>query len=214
MHNLPKWELYQKILENNISPEVLGFPKQKHLDGNIARLNARYRLAKSFKGVNLENYSSITIDGYSAIMKAFLVFSTLESYLYILNVDKNDFRVCREALSITEKDRLDDLSKNILLLDEDKTFYGFILEFSDKDWMRSELQKFYNEIDCNPVCLLASVRHIFAHGMLTPHAYGSRPNKVIEICNLLSDFFLRAIEDDFALRLIAYDSKNHMEIRT
>ncbi|MEO0758544.1 MAG: hypothetical protein AAFY78_16915 [Cyanobacteria bacterium J06648_16] len=48
---------------------------------SLAELNrfaARYRLATSFQGIEIHGYPSATIQGYSAVVGAFLAYSTLE----------------------------------------------------------------------------------------------------------------------------------------
>ncbi len=199
MENLPKWKKYQNMLHQGKSALDLGFSKQEHIEGNLTRANARYRVAKSFQKVVLDNFADSTVDGYSALMRAFLVYSALESYMRILNPKSK--RVCKEALDIIDKDEAKQLSETILKLDNEKTFYRFILSFSDKPFMKKDLQSFYDKKEHNPVCLLASIRHIFVHGHLTPNVNGMRPKKVKKICDLLSDFFLEQIENDFKTRV-------------
>ena len=200
MNNLPKWKKYQKMLHDGGSALDLGFSRQAHIEGNLTRANARYRVAKSFQKVVLDDYTTSTVDGYSALMRAFLVHSALERYVRVLNPKDN--KICKKALYISSRNEAKQLSKIILKLDNKKRFYRFILSFSDKPYMKQDLTNFYEKKEHNPVCLLASIRHIFVHGHLTPNVDGINPKKVKKICDLLSNFFLEQIENDFKSRVL------------
>ncbi len=51
--------------------------------GDVNRFGARYRAAKSFRGVELEGYSAPTERGYSALCRVLFVWSGFESLLRI-----------------------------------------------------------------------------------------------------------------------------------
>ncbi len=195
-NNLPHWDKYQKILKNGESAMALGFLAQKHIDGRLTRVNARYRLAKSFDGVLLDKYSDDSVQGYSALMKVFLIYSAFEGYMELISKDTKKCKIGSEIIDANEAKRI---SADILELDKKKTFYKFVSSFSNK-YIEEDLENFYQGKGHNLVCLLSSTRHIFVHGHLTPHANRTSPKKVIKICTLLSDFFLKQMEKDFSER--------------
>jgi hypothetical protein len=201
MKHLPKWKTYQNKHKGKETALALGFSEQEHIEGNLTRVDARYSVAKSFQKVVLDDYAPSTVEGYSALMRAFLVYSALESYVRVLNPKSK--KICKKALMISDTERVRKLSETILKLDNKRKFYQFILDFSDKKYMKEDLKSFYEGKEHNPVCLLASIRHIFVHGYLTPSVNGTTPKKVKKICDLLSDFFLEQIENDFRKRVMS-----------
>jgi len=196
-NNLPYWEKAQTIITNGKTKETLSFIDIKKIDGTLTRVNARYRLAKSFNTISLEDYSENSIEGYSSLMRVFLVYSTFESYLKLIT---NESKKCKAGKALLNTKEAKQVSKKILKLDKNKKFYKFISSFS-QGYVVNEIEKFYTKEDHNLVCLLSSIRHIFVHGSLTPHANGMNPKTVQKICNLLSDFFLDQIAKDFFKRI-------------
>ena len=196
-NNLPHWEKAQVIITKGETKEALGFVDVKKIDGTLTRANARYRLAKSFNGISLEDYSENSIEGYSALMRVFLVYSAYESYLKLIT---NESKKCKAGKAFLNTKKSRQISEKILELDKNKKFYKFVSSFSQK-YVSEEIEKFYNKEDHNIVCLLSSIRHIFVHGSLTPHSNKINPKTVQKICNLLSDFFLSQIAKDFSRRI-------------
>jgi hypothetical protein len=49
--------------------------------------------------------------------------------------------------------------------------------------------------------LASAIRHIFAHGWLSPNANQVNPNTVVEICDLLHQFLLSFMDIEFSNRL-------------
>lgn len=192
-NNLPNWKKYSTGLKNGKNAKDFGF---KCKDGDLSRVNARYRLAKSFQAVMAETYTQSTLNGYSALMKAMLTYSAFESYVNAVYGEKKPFDY-KMALQILNQKDLSEIGDRILILDKNRKFYAFLIEHSSST-IKQELKNFYDGNDHNSVYLLASIRHIFAHGSLTPNVKGIKPKKVVSICTLLSDFFLKEIGNHFA----------------
>ena len=53
----------------------------------------------------------------------------------------------------------------------------------------------------NGLFVPAGIRHIFAHGDLTPHAGGVNPYVAQEMANLLSEFIFKVMDGEFTRRL-------------
>lgn len=56
---------FHELLTEGHSPEMMGFGTQV-CAGDINRFAARVRLARSFQGIKLDEYSSKTVSGYDA----------------------------------------------------------------------------------------------------------------------------------------------------
>lgn len=202
-NNLPLWTDYVKLLKTKIQNENLDIEKINIKDflgfsscaGDITRVNARFRVAKSFNGIELNEFSEKVKNGYSALIKATLVYSAFESYVKLFFEPNATICVNEEGKnligSLSSQKIIDDIRK----IDKKKKFYDFIAKNCNKT-----LKKILSKND-NPIVFLESIRHIFAHGKLTPTANGALPNDVVKICNILSDFFLEIIEEDFEKRV-------------
>ena len=68
----------------------------------------------------------------------------------------------------------------------------------------TELSKYLGGKKFNVTYLASAVRHIFAHGYLTPNANMARPEAVAAICQLLAINVLRAAGLDFGQRVNEY----------
>jgi len=196
-NNLPNWKKFSNQLKVGKKAIDFGFLAK---DGDVTRVNARYRVAKSFKKINLETFSDEVILGYSGLVKAFLSYSTLEGYIKLLS-NKEKISIPLEAESFIDSSQAKVISEKILKLDNKKKFYAFIQSYVDRQNIKKNIDKFYNGEEHNIVSLLAGVRHIFGHGILSSSSNKIKPKKVNEICNLLSDFILEEIANDFAKRV-------------
>jgi len=192
--NLPCWKKFIQHLKNNKTAKDFGFICK---DGDISRINARFRLAKSFEKIELNEYSEKSILAYSAIIKLFLVYSVFENYVKCI-YGKNGSIVYEKGIFILKDN--EQISKEILNIDKNKSFYEVIKNFLDKNRQKEEIDKFYQNEEHNIVYLISSIRHTFAHGKLTPN-FNKNPTKVIKICNLLSEYVLKQIGDNFAKRI-------------
>lgn len=65
----------------------------------------------------------------------------------------------------------------------------------------AELRKYLGGKEFNVTYLASAVRHIFAHGYLTPNANRAKPEAVAAICQLLAKNVLRAAGADFKQRV-------------
>jgi len=194
-NNLPCWKKFSEYLKYGKSASDFDF---KCKDGDISRINARYRLAKSFKGLQLDNYSSKTIEAYSSIVKLFLVYSVFENYMNCI-LDDTEKRIYIKKGNLILHNS-DEISEKILKIDKNKTFYETIKKFLDHTSQKREIDKFYNDEEHNIIYLISSIRHTFAHGKLTPN-FNKNSIKVIKICNILSEYLLQQIANDFAKRI-------------
>src|SRR5687767_6268809 len=81
LDNYPQgWAEWSLLVKQRYRPKDLG------LECGFVDLNRfahRYRLARSFRGISLEQYAPATTAGYSGLFSVFLVWSAFEQYLKI-----------------------------------------------------------------------------------------------------------------------------------
>lgn len=160
--------------------------------GDVNRFGARYRAAKSFRRIELEGYSAPTERGYSALCRVFFVWSALESLLRITGQPQN------LAGPLLEKHGAYDVRARLRALDSDDRVYNFIYERVNGTHQR-ELEAYRNDDLCNFAYLASAIRHMFAHGYLTPNVDSVDSEVCVQICDELSDFVLEGMNREFAI---------------
>lgn len=160
-------------------------------EGDVNRFGARFRLASSFKGLELEGYQEQTQNGYGALCRIFLCWSAYEVFLEIMGLN------VKNTAKILSKYQDFQVAAMIRTLDVNNRFYKFIYERVNKKH-KTELDLYLNSDLCNLQYLASAIRHIFAHGPLTPNANEVEPRVVVQICELLSNFLLKVMDEEFS----------------
>lgn len=164
--------------------------------GEVNRFAARFRLATSFTGAELQGYTPETQHGYSALMKVFLCWSAIESFMKIMGVD-------REGLGrIANSYRTKEVAIEVAEIDSEKRFYGFIRERANKSH-KKQLARYLSGEPHDVLFLASSIRHIFAHGDLTPNVSGMHPRQTARICHLLSELCIEIMDSEFSAKIQA-----------
>lgn len=170
--------------------------------GQLARWSARFRLAKSFRAIDLgDEYSgSDTPQLYTAITRIFLVYSAFEIYCDItcLNPNKeSQVKAIQDALSqqVTVKAIRD--------LDPENAVAIFLLQHLTGKKLKEVMCDFINnkEKEINVSFLAKCMRHVFAHGILTANAMGLSPKRFDQVSQTISDFLLSCMDKDFDERV-------------
>jgi hypothetical protein len=190
---------YQQLLNLEHSPSEIGFGLNVRA-GDINRFASRFRLARGFRGINLEGYSQETIVGYNAFFQVFLTHSALERFLQInsLELDELDSLIApynpeKVIQEFFEKD------KNALL-------YNFLYERVNNK-LKGKLNQCQSCSSTNAAYISASIRHIFAHGHLCAHSNCMNPKNVNSICISISDFILNFMDTEFTKKIEDYYNK-------
>jgi hypothetical protein len=58
-----------------------------------------------------------------------------------------------------------------------------------------------NGHDINVSCLAKCIRHVFAHGILAANSTGLSPKRFDQISQIISDFLLNCMDQDFDQRV-------------
>jgi hypothetical protein len=187
----PMWAHWSDSVREGYEPADIGLQCQQ---AALNRFAARYRVARSFEGITLEGFAPRTVSGYASLFRLFLTWSAFEQYLKALQWKQAD---CTRLITryVTS-----DVIAQIRTIDSQNRFYHLVISKANKDHV-VELEKYLRKKPFNPSYLASSVRHVFAHGMLTPNANRATPDAVTQICDILSKAHLSATGDDFRRRV-------------
>lgn len=163
-------------------------------NGDVNRFAARFRAAACYRGVNLEGYSAATASGYSALCRVLFTWSAFESFLHICGLDQ------RTAAPILDVRGALAVIAEIRRTDTDSLFYRFIYDRVNAPHKR-ELDNFFNNDPFNAAYLASAIRHLFAHGSLTPNANQVNPDTVTTVCDVLCEFLLTVMDQEFGNRV-------------
>jgi hypothetical protein len=163
-------------------------------NGDVNRFGARFRAAASYRGVNLDGYSAGTASGYSALCRVLFTWSAFEAFLHICGLEQ------RAAGPILDPRGSLGIGKEIRRIDAGDIFYKFIYDRVNTTHKR-ELGNYFNDDPCNVGYLASAIRHIFAHGWLTPNASQVETDVVTGVCNMLCDFLLEVMDQEFGHRI-------------
>lgn len=180
---------------DNLNPEELTL--------NFAQLSrwaARFRLAKSFKGLDLGDHyaGSDTPDLYSAITRIFFVYSAFETYCRIIGLNpsrESQVKVLQDAQSQSNA------IETIRQLDPKSSFASFLEEHLSGPELRTMMREFINGQDVNVSFLARCTRHVFAHGVLTANSPGLSAKRFDQVSQIISDFLLDCMDQDFDRRI-------------
>ena len=167
----------------------------------LSQWSARFRFAKSFKGLDLgEAYKTEdTPLGYVSIMRVFLVYSAFETYCKALNCqcgNEDQVRFLQEN-SLREK-TLSEIRK----LDSGNKLLTFLASHLNRNNSQIMNNFINGEVASINISFLAkSIRHVFAHGVLTGNAGGLSAKRFEKISKLISEFLLECMDSDFESRV-------------
>lgn len=200
---LTAFATFQSLMKKGHYSLKMGFHSKP---GEINILNSRMRVARSFRGINLDGFSTDTKLGYDAFLQVFLTHAALERYMCCIGV------VNKQKKPIVYGDRVIELMKphhpervieEFIKTDSGDRFFSFVHARLD-----SPLQVVFEKCKdgtCYDVgAVSAAIRHIFAHGHLTAHANRLNVKRVHRICMTVSDFVLDFVDADFTRRINEY----------
>ena len=168
--------------------------------GEINRWAARYRAAASFEGASLVGYQSKdTVDGYSALIRAVLVWSAFEKYLAICGLDQ------KTSTTLISTYTPGSVAAEVAKIDRGGLLFGYIRSQVTNPTLAKELDAFSGSTPFNTTYLLSAIRHIFGHGHLTPSANDASALATRDICNLLCDFHLHVMDADFGNKVDQFE---------
>ena len=93
------------------------------------------------------------------------------------------------------------LVNKVLALDKDNRLFTYIKERVTNQTLARNLDLYGKGTLSNVSYLLSAIRHIFGHGHLTPVSNDADANTTVSLCDLLSDFHMKGMDDDFSKRV-------------
>jgi hypothetical protein len=174
---------------------ALGFVGTNKYD--FDRFANRFRLAASFQGIALDGFTAETTAGYAALTRVFFSWSAFERYAELAN-DRPPFR---SLFAHYPPRHIHALARTCRSLDPQQQLCDFLVSQSLLPVHETHLQRFRDGHDFSVLTLAASIRHIFAHGILTAHPNGLASASLAELGHSLADFLIEFVRADFARRL-------------
>jgi hypothetical protein len=193
--NYPKgYGILATFLKSKNNTKQMGFAVYA---AEVSRFVNRFRLASAFIGIELDNYTSSTTSGYNAIFRVFLVWSAFERFLRAVGQKQ------KTAVSLLTPYAPADSIEFIRRHDDRELFFDFVYAHVDKGH-RYHLRAYKNRTLINITYWASAVRHLFVHGHLSAHPGGCEPAIVKLICDRISEFHLRVMEEEFYKIVSAY----------
>jgi hypothetical protein len=193
-----EWEKFCKL--NELFPFAdFSLPPTTSI-GQANRYRARYSLVSDVSKVEINHCKGDTSDGYTQLMRVVMAWGAVESFFNLKNVKINSHINRTNYLKPLYDTTLESDLRNELNNSEYIKFFGVVHSESDNTNHINEIGKYL----ANPTgnyelsYLISGIRHIFAHGILTPHSGKIKPKTTIEICEKLIDFFLPLINKEFS----------------
>ena len=185
--------LIVKAAGDSIRP--LGFKGSKF---DFYRFANRFRLATSFRGMDLEGFTPETADGYGALTRVFFSWSAFEGYAELADDQAPPYRT---LFAHHPRHHIRELAKLCREQDPENLLGAFLEEHAQSAPQVIFLKKFREGNDLAVLTHAACIRHIFAHGRLTAHPNGLPADNMTAICDALSGFITDFIRSDFDRRL-------------
>lgn len=188
-----EWKTFWDWQRDNKIHKRYALPKGV-TQGRIAKFGAKYHLASGFEGIIADEYkTSETVDAYSAVLKVFLAYTSLEQLCKVVRPDlKKPYMIMDWAYeSYPEL-----ASEPVDILRESERILAFLTN-NVCDALAKRLKSFAaGEIDnCMPVA--AAVRHAVAHGFISIRPYGTSAPVATDFCGYLSTMLMTVTDEAF-----------------
>ncbi|KST63172.1 hypothetical protein [Mastigocoleus testarum] len=189
---------FQEILHHNHRPPSIGFAENVST-GDINRFASRIRVAKNFRGINLDGYAENTVYGYDGFFQVFLTHSALEVFMEIMSIKNLGLLEAK-----IEQYNPEQVIQLFIEKDPKNLLYEFLYQRLTSNKLKDNLNKCHTGSSNNVAYISASIRHIFAHGYLCAYSGGIKPRQVHTICTSISEFLLCFMDLEFAKKIESY----------
>jgi hypothetical protein len=200
---LPKsYQLFQTV--NRFMRE-----RDAKLAGTFNRYMWRYRLARSFKGIDAdEEMTARTIRGYSEGMRLFLAYTAYDE------IRQTEYWINKASYSFGHQLRSDiELSAQIRALPELREAIETSHAVNKQD-LKTAVLAFYRHRNPNLMPIATAIRHMFAHGDMTVGSFGLTNEKKRQLIRKLSNLLLEKAEEISDKMLHQYILENRQNPKT
>ena len=159
----------------------------------VNRFHARYRLARSFRGLLLEGYSDSTKVGYDALTKVSFYWSAFEQMMNALHIPDARYFLARYKF-VFNLNPIEDI-------DEDRKFFEFVRDKINQKYLKDKIAEYIKSGRGNIFLLTKCVRHIYLHGHLTANVKGLSPQDIASICDFVCESILKVMDEEFEVRV-------------
>ena len=197
---LSEWTKFCK-LEKTHGFSSFGFHSSTQR-GDVYRFGARYSLAADLSTVTVNGRTQNTSDGYAQLMRTVMAWGVVESYFELSDI-KIGSQNARNSYLVPYYDLVKITALKSKL--NHQQCFKFFTEL--KSHVNPSHQTAINDYLANPVggydvsYLFSAIRHVFAHGILTPHTGKVTPKVTVKICKSLIEFFLSLMSEEFGKRV-------------
>lgn len=160
---------------------------------DLNRFARRYRFARSLHSIKLDTYHPDTEAGYTALLRAFLMWGAFESYLRLLGLKQN----MSDAFLVSHNPG--SLDAQVRSFKSTIAFYEFLVQFL-KTENKTQITEFVAGRPYNASYLASSIRHVFAHGTLTANPGGVDSVDLVPIVDAVTNWHFTVLDTDFAGR--------------
>lgn len=180
--------LFQQLRSQHYTTREMGFQVGT---ATINRVYARYKLAISFQRMELDGYHTATTKAYSGLFRVFLTYSAFEQFLTLYRIRFFEVEPHFPQHPYTES------AAYIRLCDPRSKLLDFLYAELENNAHKNRIMEFKTGNSDNPIVIAAAIRHVFAHGKMSPHANRSYPPSVEKIALYLSEFLLQIMDTEF-----------------
>lgn len=161
------------------------------------------RVARSFRGIQLDGYTDSTTLGYNAFFQVFLTHGALECYTQLIGADPVYGAMIADAFQRYDPEPV---IQTLLCNDADGRLCSFISSKLKSRTLKDIIHASQRGESTNIAGLSAAIRHIFARGELTAHANRINPRRAHVICMNISNFLLDFMDQEFTRQIDAYSA--------
>ncbi|WP_394390180.1 hypothetical protein [Shewanella woodyi] len=191
-----EWDKFCK-LEKLYGVNSFSFPSSTS-HGEVYRFGARFSLASDLAKVSINGRTQNTSDGYAQLMRTVMAWGVVESFFDLKGISINH-ETQRNSHMVPNYDVTQlALLKSKLGNSQCIKFFRE-LKVHTNPTHTTKLDEYLNNPNgsYDVSYLFSAIRHVFAHGILTPHTGKVTPKVTVKICKSLVEFFLGIVNAEF-----------------
>lgn len=140
--------------------------KLKSLPSNLSRANARYRLAASFRGLDLKGYTALTRKGYESVLRMLLTFTAAEELGNAIGNRLVDWQIDNKLLAGKLRSLFVVETPSDAQADNGEIKYRQVMD-NVRASKKNRLDQFQKKVSDDVILPATILRNLIAHGSLT-----------------------------------------------